>query len=153
MQDCASTAPESSGSPTNKWTVADTSAPARRNPLTITDPRRRTTRSVPGSTPNDPVEALDLVVETCHRLNRMLPAQVLDREELIALAGLLTQVSGALLRLTDLLVAPIASCDRARQLRPDADKAPVAASTLVGARAGYRVAYSSARAMHANLKR
>jgi hypothetical protein len=83
---------------------------------------------------------------------------VLTREELIALGGLLTQVSGALLTLTDLLSAPAHHYDRTRVLHAIADttsaaRPPASTSLLRDCRDGFLVAYSSARAFHADLKR
>jgi hypothetical protein len=49
-------------------------------------------------TSSDTVDLLDRAVEIVHQINRALPNTALDREELIAVGGLLTQISGALLR-------------------------------------------------------
>jgi len=46
------------------------------------------------------------------------------REELIALGGLLTQISGALLTLTDLLSAPAHHYDRVQMRRADTEATP-----------------------------
>ncbi|MGH3888100.1 MAG: hypothetical protein ACRDSZ_16320 [Pseudonocardiaceae bacterium] len=121
--------------------------------------RRRTAVSV--SVPvasSDPVEQLDRVVDTFHRVNRALTKTVLSREELIALGGLLTQVSGALLTLTDLLSAPAHHYDRIRLRRmgtdvPPAQRLRAAVSLLRDCREGFRTAYTSARAFHADLRR
>ncbi|MGH3804491.1 MAG: hypothetical protein ACRDTD_31000 [Pseudonocardiaceae bacterium] len=121
--------------------------------------RRRTAVSV--SVPvasSDPVEQLDRVVDTFHRVNRALTKTVLSREELIALGGLLTQVSGALLTLTDLLSGPAHHYDRTRLRRmgtdvPPAQRLRVAVSLLRDCREGFRTAYTSARAFHADLRR
>jgi hypothetical protein len=75
-------------------------------------------------TTDDPVDQLDRVVEILHQVNRALPKTVLDREELIALGGLLTQISGALLMFTDLLSAPAHHCDRAQLRRADTEVTP-----------------------------
>jgi len=121
--------------------------------------RRRTAVSV--SLPvasSDPVEQLDRVVDAFHRVNRALPKSVLSREELIALGGLLTQISGALLTLTDLLSAPAHHYDRTRLRGVDTDATPAqrlqgAVSLLRDCRDGFLAAYTSARAFHANLRR
>lgn len=121
--------------------------------------RRRTAVSV--SLPvasSDPVEQLDRVVDAFHRLNRALPKTVLSQEELIALGGLLTQISAALLTLTDLLSAPAHHYDRTRLRRVDTDAMPAqrllaAVSLLRDCRDGFLAAYTSARAFHADLKR
>ena len=108
-------------------------------------------------TSNDPVGQLDRVVEAFHQVNRALPKTVLSREELIALGGLLTQINGALLTLTDLLSTPARHYDRARLLRagPDPTPAqpPAATSLLQDCRDGYLAAYTSARAFHADVRR
>lgn len=73
----------------------------------ISGRRRRTAVSV--SSPvnaDDSVDQLDRIVEILHQVNRTLPKTVLGGEELIALGGLITQINGALLTLTDLLSAP-----------------------------------------------
>ncbi|MGH3872210.1 MAG: hypothetical protein ACRDSR_11990 [Pseudonocardiaceae bacterium] len=122
-------------------------------------PRRRRTvvsMSVPVAS-SDPVEQLDRVVDAFHRVNRTLPKTALSREELIALAGLLTQVSVALLTLTDLLSAPAHHYDRTRLRRIDTDAVSVprlqAAVTLLrDCRDGFLAAYTAARAFHADLK-
>jgi len=104
------------------------------------------------------VEQLDRVLETFHHVNRALPKTVLGREELIALGGLLTQISAALLTLTDLLGAPAHHYDRTRLLRADTDatpaeRLPAATSLLRDCRDGFLTAYTSARAFHADLRR
>ncbi len=121
--------------------------------------RRRTAVSRSCSvTPSDPVELLDRALETFHQVNRALPKRVLTREELIALGGLLTQVSGALLTLTDLLSAPAHHYDRTRALHADAGttptvRSPAATSLLRDCRDGFLAAYTSARSFHADLRR
>jgi hypothetical protein len=107
---------------------------------------------------SDPVEQLDHVIDVFHRVNRALPKTVLSREELIALAGLLTQISAALLTFTDLLSAPAHHYDRTRLHRVDIDNTPAqrlrgAVSLLRNCRDGFRAAYTSARAFHADLRR
>ncbi|MGQ0717693.1 MAG: hypothetical protein ACT4NP_10360 [Pseudonocardiales bacterium] len=125
----------------------------------ISSRRRRATVSVSSSViSSDPVDQLDRVVEAFHQVNRALPKRVLGHEELIALGGLLTQVSGALLTLTDLLSAPAHHYDRTRLLRTDTDttrahRPPGATGLLRGCRDGYLAAYTSARALHADLRR
>jgi hypothetical protein len=121
--------------------------------------RRRTAVSMSCSvTSSDPVEQLDRVMETFHQVNRALPKTVLGREELIALGGLLTQISAALLTLTDLLGAPAHHYDRTRLLRADTDttpaeRLPLATNLLRNCRDGFLAAYTSARAFHADLRR
>ncbi|MGH3753421.1 MAG: hypothetical protein ACRDRP_12120 [Pseudonocardiaceae bacterium] len=106
---------------------------------------------------SDPVEQLDRVVETVHHVNRALPRTVLGREELIALGGLLIQISGALLTLTDLLSVPTQHYDRTRPRRADdptpATRLPIATSLLRDCRDGVLATYTSARAFHADLRR
>lgn len=125
----------------------------------ITRQRRRTAVSVSlPITTNDPVDQLDRVVEILHQVNRALPRTVLGREELIALGGLLTQVSSAMLTLTDLLSAPAHHYDRAQLRRANTEstptqRQPAATSLLRDCRDGYLVAYTSARAFHAGLRR
>ena len=109
-------------------------------------------------TTSDPVELLDRVLETFHQVNRALPKRVLTREELVALGGLLTQVSGALLTFTDLLSAPAHHYDRTRVLHANADttraaQPPAATGLLRDCRDGFLLAYTSARALHADLRR
>jgi len=124
----------------------------------ISSRRRRAAVSV--SLPvasSDPVEQLDQIIETFHHVNRALPRTVLGREELIALGGLLIQVSGAMLTLTDLLSVPAHHCDRT-QLRAGsnatpATRLPVATGLLRDCRDGVLAAYNSARAFHADLRR
>jgi hypothetical protein len=125
----------------------------------ISKHRRRTavSRSYAVTT-SDPVELLDRVLETFHQVNRALPKRVLTREELVALGGLLTQVSGALLTLTDLLNAPAHHYDRTRVLHANTDttpaaRPPAATSLLRDCRDGFLMAYTSARAFHADLRR
>ena len=124
----------------------------------ISSRRRRATVSVSSSaTSSDPVDQLDRVVDAFHQVNRALPKKVLGHEELIALGGLLTQVSGALLTLTDLLSAPAQHYDRTRLLRADTDatrahRSPGATGLLRDCRDGYLAAYTSARALHADLR-
>ncbi|MGH3822792.1 MAG: hypothetical protein ACRDRA_08160, partial [Pseudonocardiaceae bacterium] len=57
-------------------------------------------------TSSDPIGQLDRVVEILHQANRALPGTALGCKELTALGGLLTQISSALLALTDQLSAP-----------------------------------------------
>ncbi|MGH4002148.1 MAG: hypothetical protein ACRDTJ_32305 [Pseudonocardiaceae bacterium] len=113
-------------------------------------------------TSSDPVEQLDRVVETFHQVNRTLPKTVLGREELIALGGLLTQISGALLTLTDLLSVPAHHYDRTRPHQVEshqvdnnttpAKRLLTATSLLKDCRDSFLAAYTSARAFHADLR-
>ncbi|MGH3902025.1 MAG: hypothetical protein ACRDTA_27985 [Pseudonocardiaceae bacterium] len=125
----------------------------------LSNQRRRTAVSVSLPAANsDPVEQLDRVVDAFHRVNRTLPKTVLSCEELIALGGLLTQVSAALLTFTDLLSAPAHHYDRTRLRRLDTDairmqRLRTAVSSLRDCRDGFLAAYTSARAFHADLKR
>lgn len=59
---------------------------------------------------SDPIIQLTRVIEIFHLVNRVLTTTALGREELIALGGLLSQISGALLTLTDLLSASANTC-------------------------------------------
>lgn len=103
---------------------------------------------------DEPVEQLDRAIDNLHRVNRALPETVLDREGLIALGGLLTQISGALLTLTELLLPPAHHHDRTRAHGEytDATRRP-AAALLCDCRSSYLAAHASARAFHADLKR
>jgi hypothetical protein len=125
----------------------------------ITGRRRRTavSMSLPVAS-SDLVEQLDGAVEICHQVNRALPKATLSREELIALAGLLTQISAALLTLTDLLSAPTHHYDRTRLRRAgtaSTQATPLlsATSLLRGCRDGLLAAYTGARAFHAEFRR
>ncbi len=125
----------------------------------VTGDRRRAAVSV--SSPvisSDPVEQLDLIVETVHHVNRALPRTVLGREELLAVGGLLIQLNGALLTFADSLSAPVHHHDRRRLRRTDADgtpvqRLPVATGLLRDCREGFLAAYTSARTFHADLRR
>lgn len=120
--------------------------------------RRRTAVSV--SLPvasGEPVAQLDHAVEAIHRVNRTLPKTVLGREELLAIGGLLTQLSSALLTLTDLLSAPAHHYDRTRLRHADtattSAQPPAAATKLLqDCQDGYLAAYTSARTFHADLR-
>lgn len=118
--------------------------------------RRRTAVSMSSPvTSSDPVEQLDRVVDTFHQVNRTLPKTALGREELIALGGLLTQISGALLTLTDLLSVPAQHYDRTRLQGDDTTstkRLPAATSLLRDCRDSFLAAYTSARAFHADLR-
>lgn len=126
----------------------------------ISGRRRRTAVSVSVPVPvnaSDSVDQLDRIVEIFHQVNRTLPKTVLGDEELIALGGLITQINGALLTLTELLSAPTHHYDRTRLLRADAGAAPPqrppsAASLLRDCREGYLAVYTSARMFHADLR-
>jgi hypothetical protein len=109
-------------------------------------------------TTGEPVELLDRAIEIIHLINRAFPRAALSREELIALSGLLTQISGALLTLTDLLIAPAQRYGRTRALPKTPDSVPSppgqsAAGLLLDCRNSYLDASTSARACHAALKR
>lgn len=106
--------------------------------------RRRATLSI--SSPvdnNDPIGQLDHVVDILNKVNRAMPLTGLGRAELIAIGGLLTQLSGALVTVADVLGAPMRDCDRTR----------VAARLLRDCRDCYVAARTSAQAFHADLKR
>lgn len=92
---------------------------------------------------NDPVQQFDHVVDILNQVNRVLPLTAVGREELIALGGLLTQISGALLEVTDLLGAAAQHPDRTR----------VATRLLQDCRDSYVTAHTGARVFHADLKR
>jgi hypothetical protein len=81
--------------------------------------RRALSLSMP-SMSSDPIAQLTRVIEIFHLVNRALPTTVLEREELITLGGLLAQVSGALLTLTDLLSASANTCGAAWAISPPA---------------------------------
>ncbi|MGH8572382.1 MAG: hypothetical protein ACREX8_07390 [Gammaproteobacteria bacterium] len=125
----------------------------------ISGRRRRTAVSMSLQlTGSDSVDQLDQIVEILHQVNRTLPKTVLDREELIALGGLLTQINSALLTLIDLLGTPTHHYVRTRLPRADTDaisepRPPSATSLLRDCRDGYLAAYTSARALHADLRR
>lgn len=110
----------------------------------ITGHRRRATLSVSSPVGNNgPIEQLDHVVDILNKVNRALPLTGLGRAELIAIGGLLTQISDALVTVTDVLGAPAQHHDRTR----------AAARLLQDCRDGYVTAHTSARAFHADLKR
>lgn len=115
--------------------------------------RRRTEVSL--SSPeasSEPVEQLDRAVEIIHRVTRALPGRVVGREELIALGGLLTQISGALLTFTDLLIASVDHYERTRAVH-DTDVTTQATLLLRECRNSYLAAGASAREFHADIKR
>lgn len=102
----------------------------------------------------DPVDQLDCAVEIIDRVARTLPAAIPDREELIALAGVLTQLSKALHTLTDRLTSPVCNHDRTRT--PAHGNPPLrsrAVAPLSDCRSSFAGACMSARALHAALKR
>ncbi|HZA18835.1 MAG TPA: hypothetical protein VE645_18435 [Pseudonocardiaceae bacterium] len=106
---------------------------------------------------SDSVDQLDRIVEILHQVNRTLPKTVLGREELIALGGLLTQINRALLTHVDLLSTPTHHYDRTQLLRADTHaisepRSPNATDLLRDCRDGYLAAYTSARALHADLR-
>lgn len=122
----------------------------------VSGPRRRAEVSL--SCPemsSEPVGQLDQAVELLHRVTRGLSARPLGPEELIALGGLLTQISGALLTITDMLTAPVQHYSRARTGGADSAAAhkPTAGTLLREARNSYHVAGLAARSLHAELKR
>ncbi|MGH8345151.1 MAG: hypothetical protein ACRES5_01075, partial [Pseudomonas sp.] len=97
-----------------------------------------------------PVDQLGRAVEILARVNRRLPSAVLRREELIALGGHLTQITLALMTLTDLLCASAYHYDRTQlpRARADAtpsDGVPTAAGLLRDCRDGYVTAYAAAQ--------
>jgi hypothetical protein len=106
----------------------------------------------------DPVEQLDRAIEIMHRVTRGLPETVLGREELIALGGLLTQISDALLTFTELLIPPAHHYDRTRgsnrsTAAPADPREQGAISLLRDCRDSYLAASTSARAFHADIRR
>lgn len=126
----------------------------------ISRPRRRADVSL--SWPSQelhggPVEQLDRAIECIHQANRALPGTALSREELVALGGLLTQASRALLSLTELLIAPVHHSERTRSHTggpgAPAPNQQTATTFLRDCRSSYLDAANSARAFHANLKR
>jgi hypothetical protein len=113
-------------------------------------------RTVLARAPREPVEQLDRAVEIIDHLARTLPVTIPDREELVALAGVLTQLGRALHTLTDRLIDPLHHDDRARTPCPGAEATPNpcchATTRLLECRASYASASTSARALHAVLK-
>ncbi len=124
-----------------------TSRPRRRSEVSLSSPEAS----------NEPVEQLDRAVEILHGVSRALPETVLSPEELIALGGLLTQISGALLTLTELLIAPVHHYDRTRVRDENTDtktpQTPTATTLLQDCRNSYVDASAAARAFHADIKR
>ena len=125
---------------------------------TMSRPRRRTAVSL--SSPDagcQLVEQLDRAVEIIHRATRSLPGAVLSREELIALGGLLTQISGALLTFSELLLAPVHHYDRIRGesagTTATAPHPPTSTALLRDCRNSYHAAGVAACAFHADIKR
>lgn len=122
----------------------------------VSGPRRRTEVSL--SSPevsSEPVEQLDQAVELLHRVTREMSARPLGPEELIALGGLLTQISAALLTFTDMLIAPVRHYDRIRTAGTEATtpQGPTANTLLRDCRNSYHAAGLAARSLHADLKR
>lgn len=116
--------------------------------------RRREVSLSSWETSSEPVEQLDRAVELVHRVTRGLPENALTRDELIALAGLLTQLGGALLTLTDLLLAPVHHYDRTRSATGAETSADGQAGELLReCRRGYLAATTSAREFHACVRR
>lgn len=108
-------------------------------------------------TSNDPIGQLDRAVEILHQANRALPGTALGSKELTALGGLLTQISSALLALTDQLSAPAQRYDRAQlhcaSVDPGRTPRPLAvAGSLQNCRDGIRATYLAARAFDADLR-
>ena len=106
---------------------------------------------------SDPIDQLDRVVEILHQANRALPSMALGGKELTALGGLLTQISSALLALTDQLSVPAQRYDRAQLHRASIDsggtpRPPAVASSLQNCRYGIRACYLAARAFDAGLR-
>ncbi|MGH3631109.1 MAG: hypothetical protein ACRDRL_27155 [Sciscionella sp.] len=104
--------------------------------------------------PIDPVEHLDHATEIIHRTNRALTATVPDHDELIALAGLLTQASDALLTLTDLLITSTSRRDRTptAQNSTNATRSHATIDLLRDCRNSYLTARATAQALHAHLR-
>lgn len=104
-------------------------------------------------TSGEPVEQLDRAVELIHGITRGLPASVLTGDELVALGGLLTQISNALMTFTDLLIPPVHHYVRTRQaLQPEVYSGE-AVALLRDCRSNYLAAGTSARKFHAQLRR
>lgn len=127
------------------------------SPSTVCGPQRRRREVSLSSweTSSEPVEQLDRAVELIYRLTRELPGSALTRDELTALAGLLTQLGSALLTLTDLLLAPVQHHDRIRSAPGAEDPAggQQAGTLLRECREGYLAAATSAREFHACIRR
>jgi hypothetical protein len=124
----------------------------------ISNRRRRSAVSLSMPvTSSDPIGQLDRVVEILHQANRALPGTALGRKELTALGGILTQISSALLALTDQLSAPTQRYDRVHWHGASSDsggvpRPPAVASSLQSCRDGIRATYLAARAFDANLR-
>lgn len=108
-------------------------------------------------TSSDPIGQLDRVVEMLHQANRALSGTALGSKELTALGGLLTQISSALLGLTDQLSAPTQRYDRAQMHGGSIDsggtvRPPAVANSLQNCREGIRATYLAARAFDADLR-
>jgi hypothetical protein len=83
--------------------------------------KRRQRGAVSLSSPEptgEPVEQLDRAVEIIDQVTRALPDTFADREELVALAGVLTQLGRALHTLSDRLIDPVHHDDRTRSSCP-----------------------------------
>lgn len=123
------------------------SRPRRRGAVSLSSPQLGT----------EPVGQLDRAVEILHRVTRELPERALSREELIALGGLLTQLSGALVTLTDMLIAPAHHHDRIRTMTDGTDctvtERPTATALLRDCRNSYHAACLSARAFHSGIRK
>jgi hypothetical protein len=121
--------------------------------------RRRATVSL--SSPdarNKPAGQLNRAIETFQRVNRSLATTTINGEDLIALSGHLTQISRALLTLTDLLCTSAYHYDdrlppRHAHTNTPLEQVPTVASLLQDCRDGYAAVYALAQALHAELKR
>jgi hypothetical protein len=103
----------------------------------------------------EPVEQLDRAVEIIDQVTRALPDTFADREELVALAGVLTQLGRALHTLSDRLIDPVHHDDRTRSSCPGGVTTPYpchATEQLLNCRTGYAYASTSTRALHAILR-
>jgi hypothetical protein len=121
----------------------------------IYDRRRRAVSLSMPVTSNDPIEQLNLVIQTFQGVNQILKATVLGREELIALGGLLTPITHALVTFTDLLDTHADRSSRTHPPRPDSDTTaiPAASTSLQHYRDGLLAASTAAQTLRAELKR
>jgi hypothetical protein len=121
----------------------------RRRPVSLSAPSAGV---VPAGV--EPAEQLDRAVEVIHRANRALAAAVPERDELVALGGLLTQISGALGTITERLLTSVHRHDRGSAINncPEGIRSQTAADLLRDCRNSYRAACASALALHAHLK-
>jgi hypothetical protein len=120
--------------------------------------RRRSAVSLSiSATSSDPITQLEWVVETFHQVNRALSAAALGHAELITLGRLLTQISGALLTLTDQLSVATQHYDRTRLHRAytgaaGPSRCVTAGNSLQNCRDGIRATYLAAQAFSAHLR-